>query len=155
MNKTFPWHKSFISAKPSRKGRRNDQQRWRCSCRFRGDGKAFLETRGESRMWGEIHQCRGWGGRNEVLYSNGTTTELVKGAEGLFPTKYVHPAIKSVLMRNSCRVRHQSQANLLACIEIAGWKGDLKSPVIVTGLYIRAEWNGKALLSDTALQNWY
>lgn len=42
------------------------------------------------------------------------------GAEGLFPTKYVHPAIESVLMRNSCCVGHQSQANLLACIEIAG-----------------------------------
>lgn len=154
MNKTFPSHKSFISAKPSRKGRRNDQQRWRCSCRFRGDGKAFLETRGESRMWGEIHQCRGRGEKWSALLK-WHHDWISQGAESLFPTKYVHPAIKSVLMRNSCRVRHQSQANLLACIEIAGWKGDLKSPVIVTGLYIRAEWNGKALLSDTALQNWY
>lgn len=81
MNKTFPLHEPFISTKPSARVTEMTSRGEDVHADFVVMEKLFWKQ-------GEKAECEkksiSGGGRNEGLYSNGTTTESVRGLKAYF-----------------------------------------------------------------------
>lgn len=131
MNKTFPLHQSFISVKPYWRVAEMTSKGGDVHADFLVWWKAFFETRGESRMWGEAQ-----------LQGNKWHPDQISQALKAYFPQNVFAQILSVSSWGIPAVYDISHRPIFS----PDWNCSVKRwfkvyGVIVTLLYVREQWN--------------